>query len=526
MPGEEYAMRDAGWAACETETSSFDEYDCTKLLDSIFGDTHETAQVVGDLCTPPLSAETIAVEDSSVVDCGFFGIGFANCWRMLRTYELEINSIFPMFSVYELQNKLEDLGTLYRSRGSVSSAPERDLVLMKLAISCSAAVSDSLTDTIMAMYEDCRRKMEPKIVSGQPDLYIVLCLWFMTLYELNREQESQAYRLLGFASVLVTELGLHSRERLSRLFPVREQADRCRMIFWCIYVLDRRLAQSTNKPYILRDENIEQQLPQCPDLINEDERQRYLHMSAMVEYTRLAAKVWTLASSLVGSTTDELSINVRIDAVDELGSSIDQWKQELPIELQFGDPFAFSSTFSVKLPLYLRLNHNYLVATLNRPFLYAFSQNLSFAIRAVDVSLDSIRLLWKLHFEYSRYLSSPVQYHYFFISALGVLVTGIVHAPVLIVQLSQNEWSLALDLLKLLSPQSKIAKRLLRTVNNLKASISPDFEDLQTPGSLDIPQLATDLNDLYNKLTGHSKTIDYELKLSRHSNSIVPFGRY
>lgn len=73
--------------------------------------------------------------------------------------------------------------------------------------------------------------------------------------------ENQAWRMIGLAARLSIELGLHQIKPLQGVHPKSKASVRGLMLFWDIYILDRRFSLSTGRPFAIQDVDIDPALP-------------------------------------------------------------------------------------------------------------------------------------------------------------------------------------------------------------------------------------------------------------------------
>ncbi len=81
-------------------------------------------------------------------------------------------------------------------------------------------------------------------------------------YHFQQDEEVQAYRIIGLASRLCLEIGLHRRQTIAKIFPNDEDRSWATKLFWSIYVLDRRWSFGTGMPFAVQDSDIDPHLPQ------------------------------------------------------------------------------------------------------------------------------------------------------------------------------------------------------------------------------------------------------------------------
>lgn len=91
------------------------------------------------------------------------------------------------------------------------------------------------------------------------------------------------------------------------------------------------------------------------------------------------------------------------------------------------------------------------------------------AQRVVNLAKDTIQYLTRLNNNSVVYRRIQVFYHHFLTSAIAVLFVASTHAPVSFSAQCREEFNLALELIKDLSPKSWVSQRLWRTVRSLKA---------------------------------------------------------
>jgi hypothetical protein len=106
-----------------------------------------------------------------------------------------------------------------------------------------------------------------------------------------------------------------------------------------------------------------------------------------------------------------------------------------------------------------------------RPVLHTattIKENLEFAHVVVKVAKDTIRILTYINQTSDIYRCQQTMFNYFLISALAVLFLAVAHAPAEFSQPSRDEFYMALDLVRGLSSNSYVSKRLWKTIKTLK----------------------------------------------------------
>lgn len=248
-----------------------------------------------------------------------------------------------------------------------------------------------------------------------------------------------------------------------------DESDETILLFWSIYILDRRFGFGTGMPFALQDGDLDPQLPRP------DDRSPYL--SAMIQYSNIASKVWrTIAAPM---TPRGAPINV--EEMDYLDYQVITWHRNIPAHLRFEHP---SSSGKVSTPtgpspsraghrlriiLYLRANQMRIL--IHRPVLHSATsimQHREQAQTAIDVAKDTIRVLTNINQTSDLYRTQQVLFNAFLTSALAVLFLAVSHAPALFAENVREEFYMALDLVRGFSKGSWVSKRLWKTIRVLK----------------------------------------------------------
>ena len=80
------------------------------------------------------------------------------------------------------------------------------------------------------------------------------------MYEFHRDNESTSWRIIGLTARLCIELGLHRRETYDAISDENERNETA-LLFWTVYILDRRWSFGTGMPFALQESDIDSQLP-------------------------------------------------------------------------------------------------------------------------------------------------------------------------------------------------------------------------------------------------------------------------
>lgn len=137
------------------------------------------------------------------------------------------------------------------------------------------------------------------------------------VYLFRLDAHASAEKILALSISHTHHLGLQ-RERVVKKMPPF-QGEMSRRLWWCIYLLDRRLAIETGRPFLIQDVNIDVGLPhdvsdewltRCqiapesnvPEGCAESAPTSIPYLVAMASYSRVIGKVW---EALYGAATSE-----------------------------------------------------------------------------------------------------------------------------------------------------------------------------------------------------------------------------
>lgn len=137
------------------------------------------------------------------------------------------------------------------------------------------------------------------------------------VYLFRLDAHGPAEKLLSLAISHSHHIGLQRRQVVDRMN--RFEGEMARRLWWCTYLMDRRLAIETGRPFLIQDLNVDIGLPQVMSddlLTNHRGISRSLHsdddtgklpttvpyLIAMVSYSRVIGKVW---EALYGASTSD-----------------------------------------------------------------------------------------------------------------------------------------------------------------------------------------------------------------------------
>jgi hypothetical protein len=252
------------------------------------------------------------------------------------------------------------------------------------------------------------------------------------------------------------ELGLHQQETYETSIHVTGDRYRANVLFWSIYVLDRRWSFGTGLPFVMQDSDID------PDLLKPSSA----YLSNMTQLSSMGARIWSRVTNGYKNT------NVDIGELEYSDLQVVRWQQSLPESLNYTkmeQDGADTINTRLRVLLYLRANQTRIL--IGRQVLMSTSaimENLNYANVVVGVAKDTIQVLTHLNQTTETYRKQQGLYNYFLISALAALFLAVAHAPAQFSNTCRDEFHMALDIVRGVSSNSFIGKRLWKTIRVLK----------------------------------------------------------
>ncbi|KAK4995981.1 hypothetical protein LTR66_004302 [Elasticomyces elasticus] len=395
--------------------------------------------------------------------------------RLCRVYEQEMGLLYPVLDIecvimhatnlYRFMDAAARGGLIHKSFPGADEIADEDTTILKLVIANGLTVEGSGPSELGKRLFDCVQPAVDALLLGSADTKGIRMLALTAMYHFHLDNEGTAWRILGLTARLCIELGLHRRETYNLLFADESERSSAILLFWSIYVLDRRWSFGTGMPFALQDADIDPLLPrpvadQSP------------YLSAMVSYSNIGSKVWRSVANIEGGSGE-----INKDELNYLDYQVLQWHRTLPESLRFNHPSAHvqdvmpvsRQVHRMRVLLYMRANQ--MRTLIFRPVLHSATsvvENRDHAQTVVDVAKDTIRVLTHVNQTSDLYRSQQVLFNYFLISALAVLFLAVSHTPVIFARQVREEFYLALELVRGLSANSYVSKRLWKTIRVLK----------------------------------------------------------
>lgn len=396
--------------------------------------------------------------------------------RLVQVWHEEQGAMYPFLEIDKVLRYTEMLFSFVeaaaRSGLMQGALPGADAIMddqtsiLKVVLAITLVMEGKGKDPLGEKLFANVQKVVERTLFDPVSLHGIHLLALTAIYHFTKDDEALAWRVIGLAARQCIELGLHRRETYANQFPEPEEQASALRTFWCIYVLDRRWSFGTGMPFALNDGDIDPNLPK-PDPSN-SEATSYLH--TMISYSIIGTKVW----KSVADVTSQDKINK--EDISFLDFQVLNWHRSIPESLKYIHPDSGRQVeppprivHRLQIVLYLRANQMRIL--IYRPVLHTATtimENLDFAHVVVKIAKDSIRTLTFINQTTDIYRSQQTIFNYFLTSALAVLFLAVAHAPAEFSQQCRDEFYMALELVRGLSANSYISKRLWKTIRALK----------------------------------------------------------
>ncbi|KAF1946134.1 hypothetical protein EJ02DRAFT_337101 [Clathrospora elynae] len=440
------------------------------------GEDGEDEGIVARDASPPMPSAMLPKRPMHADKDPIWSVSKQEALRLVRVWHEEQGIMYPILEVDKVLRYTEMLFTFVeaaaRSGLMQGALPGSDAIMdeqtsvLKLILAITLVLEGRGKDPLGEnLFENVHRVVE-KALSEPVSLHGINLLALTAMYHFTRDDEVLAWRVTGLAARQCLELGLHRRETYPSLFPDPEEQASAIRTFWSIYVLDRRWSFGTGMPFALQDADIDDNVPKPH--VSAHESTPYLN--SMISYSLIGSKVW----KSVADVTFQDKINK--EDISFLDFQVLNWHRSIPESLKFVHPDSGRQVepparvvHRLQVVLYLRANQMRIL--IYRPVLHTATtimENLEFAHVVVKVAKDTIRILTHINQTSDIYRCQQTMFNYFLISALAVLFLAVAHAPAEFSQQSRDEFYMALDLVRGLSSNSYVSKRLWKTIKTIK----------------------------------------------------------
>ncbi|KAK3115794.1 hypothetical protein LTR53_004525 [Teratosphaeriaceae sp. CCFEE 6253] len=421
--------------------------------------------------------------------------------RLCHVYEDEMGLMYPVLDIgkvvayatklYRFMEAAHRTGLMQQGMPGPDAIEDEDTNILKMVLATAMTVEASGRSELGRRLAEYVQPAIDNLLLGSVGIKGIRLLAMTAMYEFHRDNEGTSWRIIGLTARLCIELGLHRRETYDAMQDESERAETI-LLFWSIYVLDRRWSFGTGMPFALQDADIDPQLPKPED--------RSPYLTAMIQYSAIGSKVWR---TVAATPSPSNGANLNADEMAYLDYQVIEWHRRIPPHLRFEHPAqagrlstplgppASRAGNRLRILLYLRANQMRIL--IYRPVLHSATYIVAHreqAQTAVDVAKDTVRVLTHINQTSDLYRTQQVLFNAFLTSALAVLFLAVSHTPALFAENVREEFYMALELVRGFSKGSWIGRRLWKTIRVLKEvgpKLGLQVKDPATASSVERP---------------------------------------
>ncbi|PKS05931.1 hypothetical protein jhhlp_007764 [Lomentospora prolificans] len=215
--------------------------------------------------------------------------------------------------------------------------------------------------------------------TGLPRLESAQARLVQVLYLLQTSRMNEGWYIFGTTSQIISAIGLHRRgSRKKNASSKQANPDyinvQCqRRTFWVAYTIDKYLSVAFGRPSHYRDEDIDQELPDCindedmtPQGPSSAEPMEDCYVDSLIFHARLAQIIGTISRDVY--TIKSVPRQERMAAAHRAGRELHEWRQNLPPYLGTIRPSTLIPSFRRQATA-LKLAYSHAIIHANRPFL-------------------------------------------------------------------------------------------------------------------------------------------------------------
>ncbi len=190
------------------------------------------------------------------------------------------------------------------------------------------------------------------------------------------------------------------------------------------------------------------------------------YFKSLIAYGRLCSKIWEALPRFTSSAASPTHC-IPESSIDELNHEIQTWLASLTPATFTSHPHTPSPQALENVGTLTRLRGNHLSLLINRQHVLsisAISMNPHRAQLVVDTARESTRSIIGLSRQGNMYARHQAAYNQFLVSALGIMLLAVSHAPGLFAGVCREEFSAAIELVRGFSETSVAGRRLWRSM--------------------------------------------------------------
>ncbi|KAH7346985.1 hypothetical protein BKA66DRAFT_542843 [Pyrenochaeta sp. MPI-SDFR-AT-0127] len=304
-------------------------------------------------------------------------------------------------------------------------------------------------------------------------------LYLVAMYHYHLNEEVRTGRCIAFAARLCLETGLHRRAMLEKIFPETSACTEALQAFWAVYMLERRLSLGQGIPFSIQDSYIDRSLYTI-------EIENPL-LQSLLQWTKLAGKTWHALNNNIEKTYES-----RMDDIKYLDYQITEWYETLPDHLQLSNSAVLAQDESYEPTYYhsvLFVRKAHLRNLIYRPVLQSpvqSRQNEPMFTKAIDVSKETIRIIFRLNENTSLIRTHPMFFQQLLLTAFGNLLLAVVSTGPGNRNSAREEFDMFLRIFQLLSSECAALRRTwerLQGLRDLHAKLSHSDHGTHMPKS-------------------------------------------
>ncbi|KAK4208929.1 putative fungal-specific transcription factor domain protein [Rhypophila decipiens] len=384
--------------------------------------------------------------------------------RLVATFRHEVQTVYPILDPTELdpyripqllsqiQLRTKDHS---QSRPIVATSDERESQLLRAVIATTLILDRPST---YPLHRQLISSVESEITSlsahTHVNLQTIRIMAVLAIYHFFRDQDLYAWRTIGIAARLALEMGLHRKESLLEAFPDPQARASALSVFWCVYVLDRQFGLQNGLSFALVDRDIDPELVNAaPDIPPT--------LQSLITYGRLCTQVWEATPQFLTHQAPSFSLSSS-SHIANLDTQIQSW---------LATTLSLSSSPLTTLTL-LRANHLRLL--IHRPSIIsttAIHASPQLAHLTVSIAQNTTRSIVLLSKESNIYARQQAAYNHFLVSALGIMLLAVSHAPAMFAQACREDFEAAVELVEGVREGSGAGRRLWRSICGLVKAV-------------------------------------------------------
>ncbi|KAF1951189.1 Zn(II)2Cys6 transcription factor [Byssothecium circinans] len=204
----------------------------------------------------------------------------------------------------------------------------------------------------------------------------ILCC--KALYLQALDSRNAAYVTIGQAMRIALAQGIHTDMPIADLGE--PLVERCRKVWWTIYILDRQMTSLMGLPLSIRDEDISCRLPTYPGSV-----QRAAALTMQIKLARIYAEIATNVYGAKGRLRKKFVVNIK-KVLDDLTPLAEELRQSFPLhpDERFGG--------ISRMPAHLHLLYYQTIVVLTRPLLFCCLKKVFESPREVEPLTTSLKI--------------------------------------------------------------------------------------------------------------------------------------